>query len=211
MKLRSWIRSLLTNVLRRRKVERQLDEELQSYVEMVTDAKMAIGVLPPEARRTTLAEFGGIEQVKQTVRDGRSGASFELLCRDLIFGLRQLLRNPGFTVTVAVTLALSIGANTAIFSLVNALMLKNLPYPQPNRLGTIFWNVGGPKPGNGPHRITEEQWELLRDDVPSLQSAVASGRADGENLQAGERAEYVHTGRISAQYLNVLAPQGIGA
>lgn len=124
--------------------------------------------------------------------------------QQLRFAFRQLTRNPGFTLTVIVTLALSIGANTAIFSVVNALLLKSLPYSHPERMGTIYGRVTGA--GNSDVRtgIDGEKWELLRDNVPSLISAV-SGGTSGVNLQAGSRVQYVHEGRISAHYLDVLA------
>jgi macrolide transport system ATP-binding/permease protein len=122
----------------------------------------------------------------------------------LRFATRQLRRNPGFIVTVMITLALSIGANTAIFSLVNALMLKSLPYEHPERMGTIYSRVTGANPSDGRTGIDGEKWELLRDNVPALISAV-SGGTSGINLRAGSHVEYVHDGRISAHYLDVLA------
>ncbi|WP_353069744.1 ABC transporter permease [Tunturibacter empetritectus] len=129
----------------------------------------------------------------------------EAFVQNLKFAVRQLSRNPGFTVTVILTLALSIGANTAIFSLVNALMLKSLPYSQPERMGTIYTRVTGAKPSDERHHVNGEQWELLRDNVPSLLSAVSSSRAAGVNLQAGSHIQYLHAGRISQHYLDVLA------
>jgi predicted permease len=118
--------------------------------------------------------------------------------------MRQLRRNPGFTLTVIVTLALSIGANTAIFSVVNALMLKSLPYPQPDRIGTVFEREQGPDASDELRWIDGTQWEHLRDDVPSLLSAVSSSLAAGANLEAGSRIDYVHDGRVSAHYFDVL-------
>jgi hypothetical protein len=119
----------------------------------------------------------------------------------------MLRRNPGFTVTVILTLALSIGANTAIFSIVNALMLKSLPYSHPERMGTIYTQITGPVASGERHSLDGEQWELLRDDVPSLLSAVSSPRTSGINLQANSHVEYVHGGRVSAHYFDVLAVQ----
>lgn len=124
--------------------------------------------------------------------------------QNLVFALRQLRRNPGFTAAVIFTLALSIGANTAIFSIVNALMLKSLPYQHPERIGTIFRLVQGSGSYDERHSINGQVWEQLRDNVPALVSAVSSGRADGVNLQAGEHVEYVRAGRISAHYFDVL-------
>jgi hypothetical protein len=125
--------------------------------------------------------------------------------QDLRYALRQLTRNPGFTVTVILTLALAIGANTAIFSIVNALLLKSLPYDRPDRMGTIFMRIQGAKADVEPHWIDGAQWESLRDNVPSLIPAVSSSGTSGVNLQAGQHVEYVHQGRISAHYLDVLS------
>ncbi len=125
------------------------------------------------------------------------------LNQNLKFAARQLARNKGFTATVMVTLALSIGANTAIFSIVNALMLKSLPYAHPERLATIFLRVQGPDRSDGGQDIDGGQWEALRDNVPALISAV-SGGTSGANLKAGERIQYIHDGRVSQHYLDVL-------
>jgi len=127
----------------------------------------------------------------------------------LRFAARQLRRNPGFTATVIITLALSIGANTAIFSLLNALMLKSLPYSHPERMGTIYTRVAGSQPSDERHGLNGEQWELLRDNVPSLISAVSSRGTSGVNLGLGSHGQYLRAGRISAHYLDVLALQPI--
>lgn len=121
----------------------------------------------------------------------------------LKFAARLLWRSPGFTITVILTLALSIGANTAIFSLLNALMLKGLPYPHPERMGAIYTRITGPGASYERHGLNGEQWELLRDNVPSLISAV-SGGTSGVNLQAASHVQYIHEGRISAHYLEAL-------
>ena len=131
----------------------------------------------------------------------------DALGQNLRFAARQLRRNPGFTMTVILTLALAIGANTAIFSMVNALMLKSLPYSHPERMGTIYTRITGSRAPDDRHKLNGEQWELLRDNVPSLISAVSSPRTSGINLQAGSHVEYVRGGRISAHYLDVLAVQ----
>ena len=209
MKLLSRIRSALRNLFRKRQVEIQLDEELRSYVDLITDEKIAAGVAASEARQATLAEIGGVEQVKQAVRDHRAGVRIELLWQDLRYGARQFRRNPGFTLTVLATLALSIGANTAIFSIVNALMIRSLPYDHPERLGVVFTRIRGTITTDERHHVNGEQWELLRDDVPALLSAVSGIRPTGVNLQAGQQVRYVHQGRISQHYLDVLAIQPV--
>ena len=118
----------------------------------------------------------------------------EQLLQDVRFGLRMLRKSPGFTAAAVLTLALGIGANTAIFSMVNALMLKSLPYSHPERMGTIYTRVTGSKASDERHQLNGEQWELLRDNVPALISAVSSPGTSGVNLQAGSQVQYLHAG-----------------
>jgi hypothetical protein len=134
MRLWSRLKLLSRNLLRRQQVESQLDDELRSYADMIVDEKVADGIPTSEARRTTLADLGGIEQVKQSVRDRRTGAGVELLWQDVRYALRQLHRNRAFTLTAVITLGLGIGATTAVFSAVYALLLRPLPYPDVDRL-----------------------------------------------------------------------------
>ncbi|HTY83855.1 MAG TPA: ABC transporter permease [Silvibacterium sp.] len=209
MKILSRARSAMRNLFRKPQVEAQLDEELRAYVDMMTEEKIAAGVPASEARKNVLAEMGGVEQVKQAVRDHRAGVRIEILWQELRYGARQLRRNPGFTLTVLATLALSIGANTAIFSVVNALMLRSLPYAQPDRLGVIFTQIRGTVNTDERHHINGEQWVLLRDQVPALLSAVSGIRPTGVNLEAGPQVRYVHQGRISQHYFDVLAIQPV--
>ena len=117
---------------------------------------------------------------------------------------RQLKRNPGFTATVIFTLALSIGANTAVFSVANSLLLKSLPYFQPERMGTIFTRINGALPSDERHHLNGEQWELLRDNVPSVIAGLSATRTSGVNLQADSRVKYLQAGRVSAHYFEVL-------
>jgi macrolide transport system ATP-binding/permease protein len=127
--------------------------------------------------------------------------------QQLRLATRQLWRKPGFTATVIIILALSIGANTAIFSLVNALMLKSLPYSHPERMGTIYTRITGSQASDERHSLNGEQWELLRDHVPALFSAISSPGTSGINLGWGSQGLYLRAGRISAHYLDVLAVQ----
>jgi predicted permease len=207
--MKAWPHALrsVRNLWRKSELERELEEEMRSSLEMLVEEQSAVGVSAEEARRRALLEFGGVEQVKQSVREQRSGMGLELLLEDVRYGFRLLKRNPGFTGTMVLTLALSIGVNTAIFSIVNALMLKSLPYSHPERIGTIFTRMTGSVSSDERHKIDGEQWELLRDSVPSLLSGIASGRTSGVNLQTGSRAQYLRTRRISAHYLDVLQIQ----
>ena len=201
-------RSFLRNLFFSRRVDQDLDQEVRSHLQLLIDENLRAGMPPKEAERAARMELGGAEQVKERVRDKRLGNGLHSLLSDCRFGARQLYKNPGFTLTVVLTLALSVGANTAIFSLVNALLLKSLPYSHPGRMGAIYTRIIGSETSDKYHNVNGEQWELLRDHVPALISAV-SGGTTGVNLRAGSRVEYVHRGRVSGHYFDVLAIQPV--
>src|ERR1035438_6561873 len=110
--MKPWLRlkGTLCNLFRKPRIESQLDDEVRGYVDLMTDENVANGMSLTEARRTALAELGGIEQVKQAVRDHRTGVGIESLWQDVRYGFRQLRRNREYTLTAVVTLGLGIGA-----------------------------------------------------------------------------------------------------
>jgi predicted permease len=127
----------------------------------------------------------------------------QTVLQDIRYALKQLRKNPGFSVVVILTLAFSIGANTAIFSVVDAILLRPLPYPEPQRLGSLMQKISGPASYSYPVAIDRDTWRQLRDNVPAVTAAVAS-KTGGVNLEAAGRAKYVHGQRISAGYFDVL-------
>src|SRR6516164_709976 len=117
----------LRSLFRREQVDRELDEELRAYQELAAEEKMRDGITRREALRAVRLERGSLELAKEVVRSGGWEFFVETCWQDLGFGLRMLRKNPGFTAVAALTLALGIGANTAIFSLTDQILLRNLP------------------------------------------------------------------------------------
>ena len=195
------LRSALRTLLHKERVETELDAEIQSYVDAVADEKIASGVPPAEARRQALAESGGLEQVKQSVRDQRASTTIESIFQDIHYGLRQMRRNPAFTLTAVLTLALGIGACAAIFSLVSAVLIRSLPYGDPGQLVYLYtpnprFNV--PPENFGPaygdfydikresrsfQRITAFEQSMFSLAGQGSAQRVSAARVDGEFFQ----------------------------
>lgn len=136
--------SRLRTLFRKQKLEDELAAEIQSHLEMQIEDHVRQGMSPEEARFLALRKFGGVEQVKETYRDGRSLPQLETLFRDLRYGFRMLRRSPGVTAVAILSLGLGIGANTALFSVVDAVLLKTLPVEDAERLVLFEWQAGRP-------------------------------------------------------------------
>jgi len=133
----SRIRSLLRNLLQRELVERELDDDLRAYQRMLIAEKCASGLSEEDAVRETALEIGPLQAVKENVREARMGWTLDTIWRDVRYSLRALRRAPGFTVASIVILSLGIGANTAVFSIFSAVLLRPLPYAGEDRIVAI--------------------------------------------------------------------------
>ena len=156
-------------ILRREQAERDLDAELRAFIELSAADKIRDGIPPAEARRLAVLDVGGVQQVKERVRAGRHGGTLDEIGRDTRYAFRIFRRNPGFAGVVVATLALGIGANTAIFSLIDALMLRSLPVRNPEELVQLTMRLPDAK---GP-----------ADD--SFSYAIVRGLADRKDIFAG--------------------------
>ncbi|HEV3279320.1 MAG TPA: ABC transporter permease [Terriglobia bacterium] len=192
------------NLWRRNTVEQALDDELQSSVELLTEGKMKEGFAHSEARRQALIELGGVEQVKEEVRGIRAARLVEDLAKDVRYGLRQLRRNPGFTTVVVLTLTLGIGATTAIFSIVNAVLLRPLPFKDAARLAVLHEAIpklGYPKMGfSAPDLAIYEREQKSFSDLGAYQDkhVEISGHGEPERMTAA---------RVSASLFPMLGAQ----
>ena len=137
--------ALWRNIRHRAGVERELDEEMRATIDLLVAENLRVGMAPDAARRAALLHIGGVESVKQQVRDVRRGAFVDSSLRDLRYAARLLWRNPLFALTAVLSLAIGIGATTAIFSVVHAVILRPLPFERPDQLVSIqnLWTERG--------------------------------------------------------------------
>jgi predicted permease len=179
-----WVRSLIRNLFLRERVESELDLEVRSYADLLEEENMSKGMSPEEARRVVRIEIGGPDQIKEEVRGARAGAWIETVWQDLRSGARMLRRNRGFAATAILTLALGIGANTAIFSVVRAVLLSSLPYRQPDKLVKIWGQYAAE--GLLKNSLSDPELFELEDTNQSFEQVAAYYPSGGANLGSDE-------------------------
>lgn len=141
---RNIVRMRFRSILKRRRAESELDREMRYHLERQTEENVAAGMNDREAREAASRMFGGVSQVQEECRDMRRTQYAENFFQDLRYAVRMLGQSPAFTVVIVLTLALSIGANSAIFSVIDAVLLKPLPYPHAERIARVFteaWSI----------------------------------------------------------------------
>jgi predicted permease len=183
------LRALLRNLLQRPRADRDLHAELNSYVDELAAEKVRAGMQPADARRAAFAEAGGVEPVKEEVRDVRAGALLDVLSRDVRFAARSLARTPSFTIAAVLALALGIGANTAILSVIDSVLLRPLAYADADRLGVIL--LFGTDPVS-PANI--DDWRRLTRSYTD----IAAAEAWSANLGGVDEPERLTGIRVSA-------------
>jgi len=189
---------------RRRQLEEQLDKELRFHLEQHASDLIARGYDPREARRQATLALGGPEQVKEECRDARGTRWLEDLAQDLRYALRTLRQRPGFAAVALLTLALGIGATTVMFTLINGVLLRPLPFPHPDRLLTLNEQTKG---------ITDYRWgDLWAYSYPNYLDCkresnsldTAAWRYNGGTVSAPGEAEHVDAVEMSAELFSVL-------
>jgi len=198
------LRASLRMTLGRQRYESGLEEELREHLERRAEDLVAAGMDAAEAHRRARAELGNVEAIKEECREATGLAWLHAFGRDLRHGFRLLRRNPGFAAVAVVTLALCIGANTALFSVVDAALFRPLPYPQPDRLGQVVRRAAQAPESTPDVSVDGATWERVRDSVPDLQAAAFSDWTTGVNLLADGRASYVQQQKVSAGFFAVL-------
>ena len=207
----SWITGVRTRVgqiLRRVAEEERMDEEIRFHLEMETERlAREEGLDPQEARRRAVLAFGGVEAHKEEMREGRQIPLLEEPWRDLHYAVRSLRKAPGFTTAAALTLALGVGANTAVFGLVSATLFRPLPFPDPDRLVTLYqsYEEAGRSPVPTPWSYPE--FAAVRSSLTAV-SEMAAYYAGDVNL-SGTGADPIRVGAemVSASYFRALGVQ----
>jgi len=200
MKLITSLRSLASTLLHRAHVEREMDEELRSHLRERAEDLERRGLSRAEAERRARIEFGGYQKFKEQCREALGTHFLDTMLQDLRYGLRMLRKSPGFTAVAILTLALGIGANTAIFSVVNGVLLNPLPYPEPDQLVTVCNGTAS----------SLETWlaypdflDMVRDNH-SFSSLAAYESLVSANLLGQGEAERVSVTEVSSNFFSTL-------
>src|SRR5262245_5654441 len=195
----SRIKLALRALLRRANLERELDEELRYHIGQQAEQNIRMGMEPEEARAAALKAFGGVEQAKEHSRDARGVKWLEDIWQDLLYGVRMLLKRPGFTVVAVVTFALGIGTNTVIFSTVYLMMFQPLPYPNAERLAVIS-QTSRQEVESG---VSYPDFSVWKNRNPVFER-MAAYRTISVNLTSNNPVKRVTGSHISAEFFPLL-------
>jgi len=199
------------NLFRKQKLDRELSAELESHLQLHMEDNLRAGMSPATARRRAVMKLGGLQQTKESVRDHRGTAVLESIVRDIAFTLRQLQKAPAFTAVVVGTLALCIGANTAIYTLLDQTLLRALPVKDPGGLALLRYS--GASPGGYSHTRASDHFYFsypmyrdLRDHSSALHGLLATAWAQ-VGIQWRKQSEVADAELVSGNYFEVLGLQ----
>ncbi|HVL68719.1 MAG TPA: ABC transporter permease [Vicinamibacterales bacterium] len=192
--------SRLASLFRQARLDARLDEEVQFHLDMLAQEYVRRGLSEADARRAARRAFGGVTQMKESYRDQRGLPLVETIAQDARYGVRSLLRTPGFTFAALLTLALGIGANSAIFSVVNAVLIRPLPYADPDRIVTFGRMVRGAQ--HPQENMDGRRYLFYREHLQSV-DALAAWSGVGFNLATDDGGEYVLGRAVSSEYFAV--------
>jgi predicted permease len=190
----------LRSIFQRSRIEGELDEEFAYHIDMKTEEFLAAGLDPAAARQAAIRAMDGITQRKEECRDTRRVNAIDNALQDLRYGMRILGRTPGFTAVALLTLAVGIGANTAIFSVIDAVLLRPPRYPEPGRLVQLMLFSPGWAPGKNATGISIPEFNVLREQRNLFEEAAAYDSPRGVNLTGIDPPEQVRGIRVSAGY-----------
>ncbi len=188
-------------LVRRDVVIEDIDEELRVHIELETETNIERGMSLAEARAAALRNFGNLGRIKDAAYEIRGGGMLEAIIQDIRYGVRMLVKHRGFTFIAVLTLALGIGANTTIFSVVNAVLLRPLPYPEPERLVQVSWLLGD---GSG-ESLSTAVYAFWKENSRSFEEAAGYAPTNsGFNLAGGVEPRRARGLRVSEGFLRVL-------
>lgn len=171
MRLLDLLALRVQSLFRRKRLDDQLSDEMRFHLEQQIEENIASGMSPAEARYAAMRTTGGITQIQEECRDMRRTAWFENSLQDLKYAMRGLAKTPAFTFVAILSLALGIGANTAVFSIVHAVLIRSLPYSDPARLARLIHSDGGADWSNMP------EFEFIREHATSFSFLSPLSRA----------------------------------
>ncbi|NIM50647.1 MAG: FtsX-like permease family protein [Gemmatimonadales bacterium] len=206
MKAYTRIISTLRSLFRKEELDRDLDEELRSYLDLLAEEKIRAGMNPEQARREARLELGGVEQVKEKVRERRLGATIDTLFQDARYAVRTLMKNAGFTVIAVLILAIGIGANTALFSNIHTALVRGIPFPEPDRLVAGLKTIEGRIAG-AVSRV--DYYDYRESNVSFEELAALADFSMQHTLTGGPRAELVQAVYVTWNLFTTLGVNAI--